>query len=291
MLPLPTPTDEINLADWMELCALVSQDTNFSLGDAERVLRQSATIVDARIEEVLAEISYELRYRETAAADAYAFEFSGTSIQLKAEPERYYHYIFCLCLSYFAWEADPEHNVFPARMFEQLSCLVAKSFVGGEAIRFAAPREGPVPTAFRDAVDYLCRHIGEGEGMLDIDESVGQDDTLDVVAWRDFPDRAAGKLLLFGQCAAGRNWRSKISDLQPRDFSDKYMQQAPSSNLLKALFIPHRIVDRQWRKRTVEAKLIFDRCRIAYWAHRGAGNGNAFTHWYTQVLEGTKDDD
>jgi hypothetical protein len=283
MLPFPNrPTDELELADWCELNALLAEDRLFSFGDLERTLNRAALFgSQEEIEEKMAEVAFELEARAVAAGDGYAYTFDGYNVELRADEGAYYPYLFCLCLSYFGWEQPAGAGVFPARMFERLSSLVAQRFVQGEAIRFAAPRDGDVPAEFREAIDYICQRVGEGMGLRPTGEPVGQDDKLDIVAWRDFPDSLPGKLLLFGQCAAGANWEEKISDLQPRDFCDAWMVQAPSSNLLKALFIPHRIESDRWRLRTIKAKLIFDRCRIASLAHRpdGLPSPESYMEW------------
>jgi hypothetical protein len=288
MLPLPTrPTDELDLADWCELNAFMAEDRAFSFGDLERTLNQSAVFnTQQDVEEKLSEVAFELEARVIAAGEGYAFTFDGNNIELHADEDDYYPYLFCLFLSYFGWQQPAGAVVFPARMFERLSSVAARRFVQGEAIRFAAPREGDVPVPFREAVDYICQRFGEGMGLQPTDEPVGQDDTLDIVAWRDFPDRLPGKLLLFGQCAAGANWEEKISDLQARDFCDAWMEQAPSSTLLKALFVPHRIESDKWRLRTIKAKLIFDRCRIAYLVHHPdhLPNPEAYMEWCRTTL-------
>ena len=292
MLPLPRrPTDEIDLADWCELNALMARDRSFSFGDLERALNRAAVFRDQEdLEQKMSEVSFEIEARALAAGEGYAFTFDGYIVEVRGDEDSYYPYVFCLCLSYFGWEQPAGATVYPARMFEWLSSLAARRFLQGEAIRFAAPREGDVPAAFRDAVGHICQRIGEGIGLQQTGEPVGQDDTLDIVAWRDFPDGLPGKLLLFGQCAAGGNWQEKISDLQPRDFCDAWMQQTPSSTLLKALFIPHRVESEKWRLRTIKAKLIFDRCRIAYLAHGPdqALNPGSYTQWCRTKLEGAE---
>ncbi len=292
MLPLTTrPTDELELADWCELNAVVSEDRSFSFGELERTLNRAAIFRNQEeVEEKMAEVAFEIEARVLAASEGYAFTFDGYNVELRADEDNYYPYLFCLCLSYFGWEQLPGAAIFPARMFEWLSSVAARRFLQGEAIRFAAPREGDVPGPFREAVDYICQRFGEGVGLQPTGEPVGQDDTLDIVAWRDFPDGLPGKLLLFGQCAAGANWEEKISDLQPRDFCDAWMQQAPSSTLLKALFIPHRVESEKWRLRTIKAKLIFDRCRIAYLAHQPdqVPNPHTYMQWCRSTLEGAQ---
>jgi hypothetical protein len=270
----------------------VSADRNSSLGDLERLLKKAAILQagDGSLEEKLPEVAFELQTRFQAAAQAYPFNFDGARLELKGKVAQYVPYIFCLFLSVFRWENKKGAKAFPARMFEHLSSFAARNFLQGEAVRFAAPREHGLSSNFREAVNDLCQRIGEGQGITSQKHKAGQDDTLDVVAWRDFPDKRPGKLLLFGQCAAGKNWKGKISDLQPTDFCHLWMLETPPSTLLKALFIPHQIDLDEWRLRSVRAKLIFDRCRIAYWSH-GWGripDEAAFAKWVAAKLQAVR---
>lgn len=200
VIVLSAPTaDGISLADWLEICALISTDRNSSLGDLERLLNRFSILQtgDGSLETKLPEVAFELQRRLQAAADAYPFNFDGVRLELKGTAEQYPSYVFCLCVSTFKWENKKGAKAFPARMFEHLSSFAAKNFLQGDSIRFAAPREDGFPSEFRVAIDELCRRVGEGAGMKAKKLKAGQDDTLDVVAWRDFPDKRPGKLLLF----------------------------------------------------------------------------------------------
>ena len=88
---------------------------------------------------------------------------------------------------------------------------------------------------------------------------------MDLVAWKHFPDLRSGKLVLFGHCASGRDWDDKINELQPNDFCSKWLG-GDRSPIIKAFFIPHRLVPDVFDDRAISAKLFFDRCRIAHWA-------------------------
>ncbi|MGH9429871.1 MAG: hypothetical protein ACRD2L_26605, partial [Terriglobia bacterium] len=149
--------------------------------------------------------------------------------------------------------------------FEDLSCVAAQNFVGGEVVRFASPRSF-LPGQFSKAVDAVCRLIKEGQGFRGQATLSRQDDTLDVVAWRHFKDELSGKLVLFGQCASGRNWEGKAGELSPRVFCESWMIEKPPSPVLKAFFIPHRVDPLRWDFINRRAGIVFDRCRIAYWA-------------------------
>ena len=272
MLSLPMPaTDELKLADWLELYALISPDKNASYIDLERALRREGVFgldSDEDIERIIGDVSFELEQRALSATRAYPFEVSARAISLRATIEDFAPYIFCLCLSFFGTDQKLNRRPFPRRMFEYLSCEAAKNFLGGEVIRFASPRQPPdLPREFDRAVNELCQRIREGGGFREKRAFSAKDDAVDIVAWRDFPDQADGRLLLFGNCASGNDWDSKLDELQPLFFCEDWMVEVPVSIHfgIRAFFVPRRLPSTDWQRVSRRAGMIFDRCRIAYW--------------------------
>lgn len=273
MLPLPVPaTDDLKLADWLETLALISDDGNSSIGDLERALHRSSVLEmendQDSVERKCLEVRRELEDRATAAEHSYPFNVDGALLSLKSRIEDFPAYIFCLCLSSIGLNRVNLRKVFPARMFERLACVAARNYLGGDGIRFASPRE-ELPKNFRKAVDSLCIHIGEGKGYRNQPTLARKDDTLDIVAWKHFSDTLPGKLILFGQCASGANWDTKVTELQPETFCGQWMiEPPPLSYVTKAFFIPHRIERNRWELTNRRAGIIFDRCRLSYWVHQ-----------------------
>lgn len=273
MLRLPMPaTDDLKLTDWLELYALISPDGNASYVDLERTLRREGVFGpenDEDIERLILDVALELDRRALGADRAYPFEFSERGLQLRGDLEQFVPYVFCLCLSASISNSLLNRRPYPRRMFEHLSCAAAKNFIGGEVVRFASPRQATeLPPEFDLAVNALCNRIREGIGFREKDTSASKDDAIDVVAWRDFPDRAEGKLLLIGNCASGNNWNAKLDELQFQLFCENWMVEIPVSAHIgiRAFFVPCRICSKDWQKVSRRAGMIFDRCRIAYWA-------------------------
>ncbi len=277
MLPFPpSPDDHIALADWLELAAITSRSSTAPAALLERALKASAQLPDpdqdSQIEEAIGGVFSEITDRTIAAGDAYPLSVADDEIELKNPWESYLPYVFCLVLSYFsnfqmAFSVRP--SAYPARWFEQLSRDAAQSYVSGVAVRFGSPREPEeLPREFEKAVDFICRHIlMEGLGYKAASVPDDKDAGIDIIACRNFPDRLPGKILLFGQCASGKLWKQKIDDLRPDVFIDDWLQESPRSAFLKSLFIPHRIDRPTFNHTTRHAGIIFDRCRIALWAH------------------------
>jgi len=282
-LPFDDLTDPLRLADWLELYALLSPDRNSSRGDLESALRTASLLElddDEKIEQKSLEVFEELEQRKKAAREGYPYDLDYGIIRLRSGWENFPIYVFCLCLSYFRLS---ETNKAP-KLFEKASCLAAKGYLQGDAIEFGWPR-GELPPLFPDAVTEICRHIGEGEGFRTQPSLDRRDDTLDLVAWKEFADQWPGKVLMFGQCASGRQWENKLGELDPPRFCSQWMQIPPiSPGPIKAFFIPHRVEWDKWEYVSRSAGILFDRCRIAFWAHQEKADCSLYISWVKDLL-------
>lgn len=273
---VPAPRDlrdPVELADWLELKALSSRDGNASKADLSSLLKRAGGYDPAHELQAVDEMSVaafgELDSRPKAAGASYPFTVAPPLISVKANAlTRFPAYIFCLCLSAWRWIKPTERPENARQLFEDLCCFAAKNFLGGEVLRLASPRE-PALSEFSTALDKLCLLVGEGGGYRKGQPTnAKKDDTLDVVAWKDFPDGRYGKVVLFGQCASGGNWMDKRSELQPDAFMGQWLEQIFTVDCVKALFIPHRIHKDGWEETARKGGIPFDRCRVSYWAQQ-----------------------
>src|SRR5439155_19512293 len=110
----------------------------------------------------------------------------------------------------------------------------------GMAVRFGAPRvKTEIPRSFKAAINFLCVDcIGEGggwpTGKVCTPRLRPQDGGLDVVAWRDWPDKLPGKMMLWGACATGGDWERKAQDLMLGSFTGEWMVLQPITPILRA---------------------------------------------------------
>lgn len=295
MLQSPTSTDEIRLADWLELLALSSADLNSSAGDLASVLTASG-ILDpdgsGAVESKVVDVFTELEARALASGTGYPFEVVGDTLQARDDWADHSAYVFCLCLSWRRWRRPQGSSYFPERIFESLCTEAARKCLNGGSVRFGSPRvRSQIAASFARAIDELChRHFNEGAGFKNDEPPRWQKDYgLDVVAWRDWPDMQPGKLLLFGNCAAGWDWEDKLDELQPDNFRNRWMN-GPDSPIIKAFFVPHRVPPVRWRGTVAAAGILFERCRIANLttalpAESHFGDGVA---WMTMIIEELK---
>lgn len=279
-------TDTIILADWLELLALTAADGNSSHGDLQRALNRLGA---ENIDTVCTDSMQELNRRVAAARDNYPFTFSGTLLRSKGDWRLFTPYVFCLLLSYCNNNKKRITGLRHEVMFEQLSCLAAKRYIDGDVLRFGSPRDS-LPSGFLDALTHVCGAVGEWN-YAGVGRTLRRKDGgLDLVAWKHFPDRKIGKLILFGHCASGENWDAKINELQPSDFCTRWLG-GDRSPIVKSFFIPHRLSPELFEDRAISAKLFFDRCRIAYWVPNddfAQITGRASVQWCERLLEKVK---
>lgn len=288
MLPLPShnPTSPIALADWLELVALVSPDHNSSRGDLETAVRRvsfAEVATDEEAETLNLDVFSEIERRTIGAADAYPFELaSGSVLRPKSgTPTEFTAYLFCLLLSY---KGLPDTKATP-KLFERLAQSAAQEYLRGLSLGFGHPRI-ELPSPFDQAINELCSRMAEGRGFRAQPVLDRKDDALDVVAWAEFPDQQSSKVIIFGQCAAGRDWEAKAGELNPHQFVDQWFQAPPSHLPLRSLFIPHRVEPIKWDFISRKAGILFERCRIAFWAHRGSADTADHAAWVVGRLAG-----
>ncbi len=283
--PPSATSDSTALADWLELKALASDDGNSSFQDLVAELRRGGSTdavhdsmeasVDAgggTSERLVDSVFTELEDRSVSAGEGYPFTVNDQTIQFKfpALPADF-TYTFLLLLSKFGVTAGAGTRVRPERDFEDISCAAAESYFGSNehdgTYLFAFPRRTKAP-GFSAAVDQLARLLGEGGGAKQVKPASNQKDAhLDLVVWHGFADKRPGQVIAFGQCAAGANWATKLSELpDTRSWCQAWMLDPPCVPAVRMFFMPHRPTREEWATRAIIGGVLFDRCRIAYHA-------------------------
>src|SRR5690606_9993303 len=155
-------------------------------------------------------------------------------------------------LSWFGKDYGPR-ELDGEKLFEEDCGCAAATYLGwpSQNIKrfvFGFPRRAQ-PRGCKDALDALCRALGGGIGHRRGRATLPnqKDGKLDVVAWKDFDDRRGGKLITFGQCATGRDWPDKVTEL-PRsdDWCTLWMADRPGVFPLRCFYVPHRIDPENW---------------------------------------------
>jgi len=291
-------------ADYVELQTLAAADGTYSLADFTADVRRSGsfeladeddpdsdgTLVDPAGEESEAlsnEVYSECDDRLVSCGGGYPFEVEADYLMRKKDASRL-PYTFMLLLSLLGNVAPDGLDA--TKVFEDLAAEAARSYFGGAlstvgVYKFGAPRR-ETAAGFRDAIDGLCRELGEGNACRPHPTLRDQQDAkLDVVAWRRFPDRRAGQLIGFGQCATGKNWKDKLTELNAVGFCKSWLRDSPAVDPLTLFFVPFRLHRDSWLPLVNSAGIIFDRCRLAHHlVNADAGVLDLCQHWSSYVL-------
>jgi hypothetical protein len=268
------------LADWLELEAMLSASKSASITDLERVVRASGTVDandpgSAQSQQIAEEALNECSDRALSLGRAYPFEVSQNVVKMKKRLSAT-DYGFLLLLSV------DRANVFqtslaPTRVFEEMCVRAARGYLGpgARALRFGSPRSTPYGR-LRSALDWLAKECGEGGGHRPENAAANSngDEQLDVVAWREFQDKRRSKLMLCGQCATGADKKKRV-ELDVEGFWKTYLHHPPYVTPMKSFFVPWRVSHTDWEKTSRMGGILFDRCRIAAFAAKAASTGSS----------------
>lgn len=323
MLLAPTEGDtRCSLADWLELQCIFSPRRSaskadlvnaFDIADDEREGRfsedgETGEVLDQGIleepkEEILQCTFDELVFRSQVLGTAYPFDVDARRMVLRTrfdESQVHYGqvaYTFCLLASAMREKAFSSMKALKveekeiALHFQVCACLAAAGYFGGAVCSFGFPRaEG---NAFLPALKSAFQRFGYGEvrnAPRPGHPQEAKDAGIDVIAWRDHPDRLPGKLYSLGQCASGKNWTEKPVTSEIKQFHTTWFSAPPTSYCVPALYIPflaHGEVPEPLSHSYEEARannvayheskfgVIFDRLRIAHHASSGMATGGS----------------
>lgn len=224
----------------------------------------------------------------------YPFEVSGNTLTLRENADASL-YTFLALLSLCGKDAGPI-DMSGERIFEEVCAKATEAYLGGphrhvRSYVFGFPRP-KLPKGFKPALDALCKEMGEGGAHHAGREKLShqKDAKLDVVAWREFEDRRKGKLIVFGQCATGKNWGGKVMELpDPIDWWTTWIADRPTVRPVRAFFVPHRVDQEEWFDAGVRGGLLYDRCRITSLASgMDPGLQDTWARWSSHVLLGIR---
>lgn len=319
MLLAPTENDTRSaLADWLELHALISSRRTSSKGDLLNALdiadddragrfshddETGETLDQGILEEprmaLLETVFEELEFRASCLGESYPFQIDAKRLVVRAafQVDEIHAgqaaYTFCLLTTALrqrvltGLESLPETEQEMALLFQICACMAAGGYFGGAVCSFGFPRQEG--NAFLPALQAAYRRFGHGDVKTQIEAghpNATKDGGIDVIAWRDHPDRLPAKLYSIGQCASGKNWKQKPVVSEMGQFHGTWFTTRPAEFCVPALYIPfmaHDEIDEPSnesyavvRVRTVayhERKfgVIFDRLRIAHHAAACAG--------------------
>ena len=271
-MPSPQAPDH-EQADYAELVAWQTSSMSMTAltNDLKRIDENDYSDGVPEEEETarVAEEAYlEIERRGEACGNGYPFvtDQHGYMLRLNqgASNDKYFIYKYLLLATRLDMQGNRFHaGIDGASLFEELAAEVAREYLGSRAESLIFGTQAGTAD-FRGKVDDLCKQIGEGGGFGDLNETSPKqkDGKLDVVAWKRFTDGLEGKLIAFGQCKTGTNYTGTLSQLQPDSFCRKWIRSPFAFPPIRTFFVAEALPRSRWRNASIDAGLLFDRCRI-----------------------------
>lgn len=209
----------------------------------------------------------EIERRRDACRSGYPFETGATGYTLSMlgnnGSHRYIVYRYLLLATRLNMQSDRRHfGIDGTSLLEELAAESAREYFGERAESLVFGSGGG--SGFRHRVGELCNRLQEGGGFgNDSDQRpTAKDGKLDVVVWKHFADRCPGKLIAFGQCKTGTNYKDQLTQLQPDSFCKKWFHSFPALVPIRMFFVAEALCRSRWYETASDAGLLFDRCRI-----------------------------
>ena len=220
---------------------------------------------EEKVPQIVEEAYLEIERRKEACRDGYPFIVGEHGYTLHASQKAGNHkhiiYKYLLLATRLNMNANRKHaNIDGTHLFEELASEAAREYLGAraESIVFGTAAGSNFPGKVND----LCKRIKDGDQYYKRSSASPRDGKLDVVAWKHFADRLPGKLIVFGQCKTGTNYRDELTQLQPDVFCRNWLFSPPALTPVRMFFVAEAISRLDWGSVSSEAGLLFDRCRI-----------------------------
>jgi len=150
-------------------------------------------------------------------------------------------------------------------LFEKLCASVLRNYFGKSCRSFVFGTGSDDNVSFACKVQKMLDMLGEGKLMYrmpDNDTNHHKDGTLDVVVFIPFADSRKGQFIAFGQCKTGTNWRSSVSQLNPKVFCESFCNPVPGFTPIAVFMVTEAFAD-NWELLLRKTNgLLFDRTRI-----------------------------
>jgi len=275
---------EHELADFAELAGW--QKKSMSMTSLSKLFGRneendySRGVPEEDVTDGVAEAAYaEIEQRKKACGDGYPFEITRKGYTLRANQSadsnpKHIIYKYLLLATRLNMQSNRVHaDIDGALLFEELVAESAREYLGprAESLVFGTAAGS---ANFSDKVNELCKKMKEGNGFISRSSTLSnqKDGKLDVVVWKPFADKSAGKLIAFGQCKTGTSYKESLTQLQPDSFCRKWLRSSPAVPPIRAFFVSEALSRSQWYNDISDAGLLFDRCRIVEFCDDISGN-------------------
>lgn len=235
-----------HIADWAEWYVAHSQDT-LSKTALSSQLALILGLDDNGADVLVESVWLELRLREQLYGPNAPIKVAGRVLESRFSWLEKPHYLACLI---FSLTGNGTQTTIAGQLFEEVSAVALKHYIGGECVVCGFPTPLKVADLAARTKERFIREFPKHR----------KDRNLDLMAWRPFGDSRPGQLIVLVQCAAGRNWQTKKTELVVGAWK-KYIQFHVDP--VRGFTMPYIISDtNEFEEHSTDAGLILDRVRI-----------------------------
>jgi hypothetical protein len=184
--------DVVALADWFEGSLVAGERTRLSRSRIREGIQSRWSMEDRDELDVTVELLFqEFGRRARIARESYPFIEDSTGFRRRGSAGLAYDFLLVVCVSGPLRDEGRQQEV--ERLVDELALDALRGYLGERAcgIRFGWPASGGRPTAFGQAVQWLCDHMGLQPGVGRV-RPKSNDGGLDVVVWNPFRDKRTG---------------------------------------------------------------------------------------------------
>ena len=246
--------------------------------------------LDLEYDSANSEVYKEIERRSEILGESYPFKIKQN--QITYHESKSYFYEFCLAIS-TAQNITTGDNVFFPRIFERMSALLFKQYLGhdSECIHVGSPRDAEIGKKFKEAMEKVHTITNEWiwNPIADFgdDPQTTGDEGLDFIAWKNTPDKRKGKLFILGQCACGGDWDTKFSDLNLGKIGKWFNPLCYINPPVRAFTTPFHLSDTNLSNAQSQAGIVFDRTRLTLIAERFS-DFEEIAFWKNKIQELSK---
>jgi len=250
------------LSDWAEASCVFDPQGFVSRSEVASALDNSGI---PNVDDVVGSIWLEISRRHSLAQMTHPVVCRQDGLEKALGDDAFRAYAFQLLLSlasyYPSMRMDAKTRRKVTKLFERVTASALTGYLRMCSVEITGfPREDSVPRPFRQCLDYLARKLHEKRGSTQVFSSNTKDEGVDVVAWQPFNDKRPSQLILLAQCATGRNWRGKTSQIMP-DVWRNYVNWLAGP--AKAFAFPFVGMPDEWDRLSFQAGILLDRLRIS----------------------------
>jgi hypothetical protein len=246
---IPDGTSIEVVADWVELYVTFLKDS-ISKTQLESYVQSSTG--DEPVDGFIDSVWEVLKYRTLLYGITPPFIVEPSLVSSTIDWELFPEYLTCLIYSLEGNPNTPSASAADAgKYFERISNEAIRNYMKGDSLIYGFPSDQSI----EDIANLILK-----EKFNHQPPSYRKDRDLDIIAWKPWGDNRASQIILFVQCAAGGNWKTKIKDLNIRAW-EKYIDFA--APLLKGFSVPVIISDKELLNEiSTDAGVIIDRPRL-----------------------------